>query len=249
MIKPILKTVYKKKEAWICILFSLFPLLLIITSFLPTNFMQVGGDVGALSCIEFIDAVFGVEFQMILPGIAFMYLIVTCMHDEIKKGILYIYKDISYNKVILNKTLAFICWFFIFSIVLIISSIITYYLYIVNQDYSSGTFLASNTEDMKYVAISFIGNYLNCIVNIVIVSVISITLGNGLTLVIGIMFNLFGVIASDLEKIRYVFPSGYLKVYDGIGFIKTLFIIVFISFIYILLSILIAKRNINRIEF
>ena len=37
MFGPVFRTIYKKKEAKICMLFSLFPLLLIVTSFLPTN--------------------------------------------------------------------------------------------------------------------------------------------------------------------------------------------------------------------
>lgn len=249
MFFSVFKTVYKKKEAKICMLFCLLPFMLIVTSLLPTNFMQLSGNIGAMSCMEFFEAVISVQFQLTLPSIAFMHLATTCVHDEIKKGRWYLYKDISRKKVFICKTGALLAWYVIYFAGTFFASIFTYYVYIIRQPYASGLFLPSQPEDAQYITMGLLGTVFAFVISILLISVLSIFLNNGASLIIGILFVLFCSIAPNLEKINVLFPTGFLENYDAIGFGKSVLLTLFIFAVYVCLIGIIGNYNIKRIEF
>ncbi|MBU5479119.1 hypothetical protein KQI69_07870 [Eubacterium sp. MSJ-13] len=249
MFFPVFRTIYKKKEAKICLSFCVLPLLLIITSLLPTNFMQLSGDVGAMSCMEFFEAVIYVQFQLTLPSIAFMYLAITCIHDEIKKGSLYLYKDIPRIKVFLCKSFSLLVWYAIYFVSTFLTSVFTYYVYIIKQPYASGKFLPTKWGDVQYVIISMIGTILAIVISLLLVIVLSTFLNNGVSLIIGILFSLFCSIAPNLEKINVLFPTGFLYKYKSIGFSKAIVFILLICVIYLCVIGAVGRYKIKRIEF
>lgn len=249
MFCPVFRTVYKKKEAKICLLFCALPLLLIITSFLPTNFMQLSGVAGSMSCMEFFEAVIFVQFQLTLPSIAFMYLSITCIHDEIKRGNLYLYKDIPRIKIFLYKSFSLLAWYGIYFVSTFLTSVFTYYVHIIKQPYASGMFFPTKIEDVQYIIIGLLGTVLAIIISILLVVVLSIFLNNGASLIIGILFALFCSIAPNLENINVLFPTGFQNTYELIGFSKAVSLIILISVIYFSVIGIVGKYKIKRIEF
>lgn len=249
MFFPMFKTIYKKKEAKICLLFCILPLLLIITSLMPTNFMQLSGDVGTMSCMEFFEAVIYVQFQLTLPSIAFMYLAITCIHDEIKKGSLYLYKDISRIKIFLCKAFSLLLCYLIYFVSTFFTSVFTYYVYIIRQPYASGLFFPITPEDAQYIIISLLGTVLTFAISLLLVIVLSTFLNNGTSLIIGILFVLFSSIAPNLEKINFLFPTGFLNIYEIIGFEKSVLLILLISVAYVCIIGIIGNDKIKKIEF
>lgn len=246
---PVMKTLYKKKESKICLLFSLLPLMLIITSILPSNFMQLNGDVGSMSCMEFFEAVLNVQFQMVLPSIAFMHLITIYIHDDIKNGCMYLYKDIPRKKVYLCKTMSLLTLYIVYFVCTFITSVFTYYVYVIKQPYASGTFFPLGLMDTQYITVSIVGIMLAFVISIMLVVVLSLFFNNSMTLIIGILFVLFNSIASLVEKINILFPTGYASQIEKNGFIPSILGMLFISIIYIAVIGLVGKYKIKRIEF
>lgn len=246
---PIFRTIYKKKEAKICLLFCAFPLLIILTSLLPTNFMQLNGDVGAMSCMEFFEAVIFVQFQLTLPSIAFMYLAVTCVHDEIKKGNLYLYKDIPRIKIFLYKAASLLVWYSIYFGTTFLTSIFTYYVYIKEMPYASGSFFPTKLEDVQYITIGLVGTVFTFIISLLLVTVLSMFFNNGASLIIGILFTLFSSIAPNLENINVLFPTGFLYTYETLGFGRSVLSISLIFVIYLCIIGVVGSHKIKRIEF
>ena len=249
MFGPVFRTIYKKKEAKICMLFSLFPLLLIVTSFLPRNFMKLNGVAGSMSCMEFFEAVVFVQFQLTLPSIAFMYLAVTCIYDEIHKGRLYLYKDISKIKIFGCKGLGLIVWYLIYLGTTFLTSVFTYYVYVSKLSYASGAFLPTKVEDLQYIVIGLMGTVLTFVISLLLVTVLSTFLNNGTTLIIGILFSLFSSIAPSLDKINMFFPTGFLYTYENIGFKNAVIYIFLLSVVYIGVIVGVGKYKVTRIEY
>ncbi|MFU1801525.1 hypothetical protein ACM28O_13970, partial [Lactiplantibacillus pentosus] len=92
LFSPIFTTVIKRKEAWLCVGFSIFPLLLLVVDLFSTNFMQLSAPKGSMSFLEFFGAVESVQYQLTLPIIAFIYLVISCFHDEIASGKMFLFK-------------------------------------------------------------------------------------------------------------------------------------------------------------
>ena len=249
MFCPVFRTVYKKKEAKICLLFCALPLFLIVTSLLPTNFMQLSGDAGSMSCMEFFEAVIFVQFQLTLPSIAFMYLAITCIHDEIKKGNLYLYKDIPRIKIFLCKSISLLAWYGIYLMSTFFTSVFTYYVYVIKQPYASGVFFPTRLGDVQYIIIGLLGTISTIIVSLLLVVVLSTFLNNGASLIIGILFTLFCSIAPNLETINVIFPTGFLYTYESIGFSKAILFVLLISVIYLCVIGAVGIYKIKRIEF
>lgn len=249
MFVPVFQTVSKKKEAKICLLFCMLPLVLIITSLLPTNFMQLTGDAESLSCMEFFQAVIYVQFQMALPSIAFMYLAITCIRDEIKKGRLYLFKDIPRIKIFLCKATCILAWYAIYFACTFFTSVFTYYVYIIRQPYASGCFFPLQPEDAEYITIGMLGTVFTFVISLLLVIVLSTFLNNGASLIIGILFVLFCSIAPDLETIYVFFPTGFLNTYEQIGFGKSVLFILLLSASYVCVIGIAGNYKIKRIEF
>lgn len=216
---------------------------------LSTNFMQLSGDVSSMSCMDFFEAVIFVQFQLTLPSIAFMYLVVTCIGDEIKRGILHLYKDIPRKKIFLYKAISILAWYGLYFAATFSTSVLTYYTYVIKQPYASGLFYSNNIEDIQYVIIGLLGIILSTVLNIFLTIVLSMFLNNGTTLIIGILFTLFCSLAPELEKINYFFTTGYLQVYERIGFYKSLSLIFITFFIYIIFILFLGSYKLRRIEY
>ena len=248
MLLPIFRTVYKKKEAKICLLFSLLPLILIFISILPTNFMQINAIQNSISLMDFFDSVEGVLFQMVLPTIAFMYLSISCVHDEIKKSIIYLYKDIPRIKVLCFKAISIMLMFCIYIIMTFLTSTFTYLFYINNQPYSSHQFIGDGS-DVLYITVNLFGIWASSVIGILMVVVISTFAENVVSLIIGIIYILFCIIAPDLKNVYFLFPTGYKNIFENLGFGKSMFFSCAVSVLYLLIICIIGIYSSKRIEF
>lgn len=209
LILPIFKTVVKKKEAWIVFGFGCFPLLLLVANLFNSNFMKISAPKGSLSFLEFFGAVEPVQYQLTLPVIALVYLVCSIFHDEIINGTMYIYKDISRRKILNAKICSIIIIYFIYFLITFITSFITYYLSLVHFSYTSGTFLPSKISDLQNSIITIVGIVVVSLICLFVATISSIKLGNGLTMVIGICFDIISQTAPYLKHLKYIFPNCY----------------------------------------
>lgn len=246
---PFLKLLLNKREAKLALSFSLFPTLLIIVDLFSTNFMKLSAPDGSLSFLEFLSAVLLTQYQTGLPLIAFVYLSGSLFREEIGSGILYLYKDIS-KQVILNaKWSAMFIFQILYLSLTFVTSIFTYYSYLVHKTYTSGFFFPNRLEDTKYAVISIVGTTLIFFTCLMVANLASVVLTSGFIMLVGIMFALISFIAPSLTFLRYLFPNGYVNIFNSLGFNLSLLIQITLSILYFLILYCSASYLFKRVEY
>lgn len=246
---PIFKTVIKKKESWIVFGFGCFPFLLLIANMFNSNFMKISAPKGSLSFLEFFGAVEPVQYQLTLPVIALVYFVCSVFHDEIIKGTMYIYKDISRRKVLNAKIGSIIGVYLIYLAITFVASLLTYYLSLVRYSYTSGKFLPSKISILQNSVISILGIVLVSIVCLLIAVSCSIKLSNGLTMVIGILFDVISQTAPSLKHLKYFFPNCYANLLNISNFGSILFSMLGIFAVYVFIIYIIALYMFKHLEY
>ncbi len=246
---PVFKTAYKRKPAKIFMAFGFFPLVLMIISLLPTNFMQIGGMDDSMSFMDFVDLSQSIVFDTVLPLVALIYLVIYSINQEIEKGTLYLFKDIDRGKVIDAKIESVILVYIVFSIITFFSALIAYYLHFKNLSYGSGEFIASNITDRKIMWVSLVGKLYIYIITIVIAVFLSIRFNNSVTLVVTLFFALFSSISNKLGLSKYFFPNSYFNLYSQFGFGKCMLLMTLLLAIYLGIFWTLSRKYFRKLEF
>lgn len=245
----IFRNLLKKVESKIFLSCSLFPLLIAITSLFDTKLLQMNAPKGSLSFIEFFGSMISVQFQMVIPYIILIYLVISIFGNEIKTGKLYLYKDMYRNKILNLKLKAILMVYMTYIIILFITSLITYFLCLKNFFYVSGYFFAN---EMIYTQSAFfeVGSYVSLgIMLILLTMLISMFCSSGITMLGSIFFIMLSVILPHLHLGKYIVPNGYINQIETLGIVPAVLlaslVFLFSSFIIYTLS---SKKFIN-IEF
>ena len=206
--KPIFFNTIKMKSVWLYWLFGLVPFIVMIAMSINSNFLQISGEKGTLSALEFFSMIFGIVHNLILPSIVLAFIVSKLFYEELHSGLIFMYKDINRNSILNSKwlTLFLIQLFFIF--ILFLSSIIVYFMYLKNFDFSSGHFLPI----YKYLSITLVPTltlYLIELLTINFAILFSLYLPTGFTIVTTLVFLFFITIGSMLKTVKFIIPTGY----------------------------------------
>ncbi|KRL84240.1 hypothetical protein FC32_GL001524 [Ligilactobacillus apodemi DSM 16634 = JCM 16172] len=189
---------FKRKEAKIFLLFSAYPLILLLATFFKSAFMNLNADKGSLSFIEFFQAMLSVQYQMALPLIALFYLVVTVFRDEIKRGY---HKDISKKKIFNAKIQSLCVVYLIYLLSLFLFCMFVYYVRLVQFDYTSKTFFPVGADNIAYVVVGILGVILVTFVGVLVVADLSLLTINSVAVVLGIFFVLVSTISKYFATI------------------------------------------------
>lgn len=247
--QPILKNLLKRKVSWLYLAFGFFPLILFIVAFFNTNFMQLSGEKNSLSFIEFFSSVFVIQNNAVIPLIILIYIIGLNFYTEKEKGQLYFYKDLSRIGIFNSKTFSLITLYFLFILVLFISSLLLYYFHINSMDLASNKFWPESISDFEYVAVEFLGTLFLQLICIFLAILLSINLPNGYTILGVIGFFIISSIAPFLKSLKYIFPNGYQELLNDNNFGWILLIISSLFIIYILIFYFISVYQYKKMEF
>lgn len=249
LLKSSLKTSFARKETYIFLAFSLFPLMIILVSLFKTNFMQLSATKGSMDCITFFEAMTYSQFQLTLPLIVIIYLAATSVHDEIKEGIVYIYKDISRDKVINSKILSLLLIYALYVGLTFVFSVITYYVNIIRMPYASKTFLPTTTSNLVYALFTIIAVVLTVILIIVLSVALATKFNNGVTILVSVIFTLVNFITPQLQLIKYIFQISYANFYEKMGSVNALLIMLVLFAIYAFVFSYLAHYWFKRVEY
>lgn len=249
LVKPLFKLLFKKKETILTLSFSIFPLVLLIVQLFKTNFMQLSAADGSMSCLGFFSAVLSVQLQITIPLIAMVYLIATYVHDEIKSGMMYLYKDIDRTQIVNAKIISLVLVYILYFALTFIFSAITYVSYINHQTYSSHTFFPVTTADMHYVVLSILSVICISLICIFLSFALSVKFNDGITMLITIVIALFSFIASKLSLLKFIFPNAYISFENKLGFGMTSFLMILITLIYCIVLYYAADVAFEHVEY
>lgn len=246
---PFFKTLMQKREVKIALAFSFYPLLLILVGLFDTNFMQLSAQEASLSFIEFYSAVLSTQYQITLPLIVFIYISITLFGEEIRTGTLYLYKDIKKQIILTAKWGSIVLLQSLYLILTLLSSLVTYYTYLIHESYTSGYFLPVSIEDLQDSLISILGIILIFFLCQMVANLASILLTNGFTMLVAILFALSSFMAPSLRMLSFIYPNGYIRHLDNIGFLASLSLQIGLFVGYALLLYYIASYFFKRIEY
>ncbi|MBA1433878.1 hypothetical protein [Bombilactobacillus bombi] len=246
--KTLTKVTFKKKETWLFLVFCAVPLLLIVGDLLGSNFIQLNAMGNKISFIDFFNAVLSLQYKITLPIMSLIFLISSAIHDEIKNGVLFLYKDMSRSKILNSKLLTFITILFNYIVLLFITCLITYYTDLRTKSYTTGKFwgsLAAN-QDAIVGILSLV-----CLMAIVIFlsTAISLNLSNGFTLLIGTVFAVLSTTLSQVKNIKYIFPNSYANDLQKYGFNNALLVMLGVTITYLVIIYFYSLFRFKHLEY
>lgn len=248
LLKPIIVNTFKMKAVWLYWLLALSPLLVMIAMSINSNFLNISGEKGTLSGLEFYTIIFGVLHNSTLPIIILAFIIASLFYEEIKNGILFMFKDISKQKILLSKWLTILLINVIFMFILLLSALTVYFIFLTNFDFSSGNLLPIK-ENISMTIIPILGMYFVEIITINVAIALSIKFSTGWTIFGTLIFLLFTTIAPHLQTAKYIVPNGYE---DFIGNFSTFTIIIIMSgifLVYFILSYIYCNYKYKNVEY
>ena len=245
---PIFLNTIKMKSVWLYWIFGLIPFVVMIAMSINSNFLQISGEKGTLSALEFFSMVFGILHNLIIPSIVLAFIVSKLFYEELHSGIIFMYKDINRNSILNSKWLSLFLVQLIFLFILFLSSIIVYFVYLKGFDFSSGQFLPIS----KYLATTLVPTltlYLVEILTINFAILISLYLSTGFTIVATLVFLFFITIGSMLNTAKYVIPTGYDDSITKLGGGIVALISLTIFFVYFIVTYIFIIKKHKNIEY
>lgn len=249
LLKPIQKNLLKQKASWLLLSISFFPFVLILASLFDTNFMQLEGLEQSLSALDFVSAIVYTQHQFIFPFIILAFIAATLFYDEIVSGRLIIFKDTAKNKVLNAKRVAVYLLYMMYFVSLIVTAIITYYVYIQKLPIASNTFFPLENEERIRIALEIFGYFLTELVGLSIALTVSIKLTSGYTILVTIFYQILSIVAPSLTTLKFFFPNGYIDFYQDIKIQYLVLIMIAVTFVSLLISKQLAKNIYIKIEY
>ncbi|MCI2928341.1 amino acid transporter [Staphylococcus hominis] len=246
LLKNIFFNISSRTSAKLFYSISLYPFLYLITLFLPTNFMQVGGIENGLSGLDFYYGILLAQSQFAIPLILITYFTSLSFYEEINSGKLIFYKDIKRSKLLNSKLFSLILMYTTYFILLFISSEILYYIFINNFKYASGNFLPNDINDLYTDLLSILSIISISYIAVFFATFLSMKFSTGFTILGVILLFMIISIAPLIKGAQYLFPNGFTNANNLEMFLLQFLIIIIISFVYIsffyLLSLILFKK-------
>ncbi|EGQ0296157.1 TPA: hypothetical protein I1871_001682 [Staphylococcus pseudintermedius] len=248
LFRPIFINTIKMKSVWLFWLLGLLPFLVMIAMSINSNFLQISGESGTLSGIEFFAMIYGVLHNMLLPTIVLTFIVSKIFYDELNSGIIFMYKDINRNNILFSKWLTMLIIQLIFIIILFLSSIIVYFVYLSSFDFSSGNLMPLS----KYMAITFVPTVTLLFIEVLTINfaiLLSLHFSTGFTIFGMLIFILFTTIGPLLDTVKYIIPTGYDEKIDSLGGLPVLFISFAVFVVYFIITYAYIMYKHKRIEY
>lgn len=206
--KAIFTTTWKRKESKLFLVFSLMPLVYLLTTFMKTSFMNVIPTEANLqfSFLEMYDGIFNLTFNSTLPSLALFLLVLSVFKKEIEEHQLFLFKDIERGKILVAKLMSLLLILVIYLVLFSICMAGVYYLRVVHLPYGSGEFLGTE----GFLAIfSVFGTMMVQITYVFVLTLFSFLMSPVAGMISGIGLIVFSAVLPLLGQVGLLFPSGY----------------------------------------
>lgn len=247
--KPIFKNILSIKTTWLFILFALFPFMLIIISLINTNFMQLSGEKNSLSAIEFFSSTMVIQHNAVIPFIIISYLVSIIYFGEVEKKQLYFYKDLPKTKIFNSKYFSLVLVYIMYIFLLMMSSIVVYYLQIIKMPLASGELLPTKNSDIQFVIIETLGVMFAQLIAITFSILMSQMVSNGYSILSSLVFYLILSVAPLLNNVNILVPNGYISMLDNHNFSNILMIMFILFIIYISILYICSLLKYKKVEY
>ena len=254
ILPAIFTSVWKRKETKIYLLFTLFPLLYFLASFFgKSNFMQISVTSDyRLSNIAFLDMMINSVDTFILPTLAIYFLTISVFKREIDDHTMFLYRDLSRNKIFFSKYISLVSILAIFYTLFFCTSTIIYFTRVVDFPFASNTFLENNITSTLSTMQDILGIFLKDVFSVTVATVLCLYLSTGSTMVAAIILSITTMITSIIGgNIGMIFPNGYSRLLadEIISTPQAFFGALGVTLVYALILLMIGSKKFNNLEF
>ncbi|PHK49429.1 amino acid transporter [Staphylococcus edaphicus] len=247
--KNIFMNLISKKSVWLLFIIGLYPLLILLTSLLPTNFMQISGEKNGLYGLDFFTAILSTQYQFVIPLILMAYFVSVIFYEEFISGRLIFFKDINRTKLLNSKLIALLSVYTIYFVILFLSSEFLFYAYLVHFDYASNKFLPNELTTTLNDLLIIISTILSSFISVYLAIMLSMKFSTGFT-ILGVIFSFMLISISPMVKgLDIFFPAGYTNAHHLYNFGINLSIMLIITMIYCSVFYFISRTIFNKLEY
>lgn len=244
---PILRSVLKRKEVKVFLVLSLTPLLYFLSTFLKTKLFSFSGPTGSkIAFFDFFYGQFNLQFNSIISSLALAFLAISVFRTEISTHILFLYKDIDKRKIFLSKILSLMTVVLLYCGIYFLAALFTYYTRVAYLSYGSLQFWS---DDFTYSIVSSLGVVLAYVLVVMLSSLASLYLSNGIVITLILLFNVFMSLSGIIGGINWLFPVGYADFAEANGLGIGLLVITGLTFLYSALIYFCSLHKFKNLEF
>lgn len=250
----VFRTIWKRKETQIYLLFTLFSLVYLIASFFEkSNFMQISiPESQGISNLTFLDIMVNSIDGFILPTLALYFLTFSVFKKELDDHTMFLYRDLHRSKIFMSKYFSLILVSIIFYLLFFIVSTVVYYLRVVNMLIGSGSFMDSTLIGNLKTFLDLLSFLMRDILSITIATAMCLYFNIGATMVTGVILTITMMLTPVIGgPIALLFPSGYTQLsIEGISGVGLAYLgAICVTIVYVLVITKIAAKKFKNLEF
>lgn len=249
----VFRTIWKRKEMRIYLLFTLFPFIYLATSFIDSsNFMQIHAAERSVSLVAFTNMMMSSVDSFILPSLTLYFLVISVFKKEVDEHTLFLYRDLGRKQIFWSKYLGLLATIIIFYGLFFATSAFVHYVRVIHQPFGSpAVFDAGLAESLSNVF---------CIVAYLLKDILSVSLATALclylkhitTMVIGFLVTITMMILAVVGgPIAMIFPTSYMPLANegltgaGLAYLGA----IGVTIVYVLVFTKIASKKFKNLEF
>lgn len=243
LVRPMLKTVFSRRDVKIFLAFMVLPLLVPLLSQTMDGASRQFGQ----SFISFLDLTMTSQYRLILPVLLMGLVITSVFREEIDSGLMFLYKDINRTRLFNAKLASLFILYTIYVLGTILASLTAYYALLLPQGIVKVNFFPTQ-GGIAQSLVSVLATVLLNVLTLVLVSLVSLVAKPLPAVLSGVFFALLSTVAPLLVGVRYLFPSGYVAL-AGDNLWLSLLMVMVLSIIYLVLLYRQALRRFKQVEF
>ncbi|MDO5649537.1 MAG: hypothetical protein Q4G11_02945 [Gallicola sp.] len=204
-----LKKLLKRTDGQLLLALSLWPVLFSIIIRISPSVMNYSGK---LSGLGFLNQQLFVQSGILVPLILMIYMASLSFYQEMEEKQVYLYKDIPRIDILHGKYFSIFTMYFLFLLLFMASSILSYYLIFQGVDQASGSFLLDKEEwillyDNFQIVLAFVF-YIHIGLSL------SLRLPTGASIFGALFLYLFIKTTPEIQWAKYLTPAGFREIID-----------------------------------
>ncbi|HFI0028079.1 TPA: hypothetical protein ACGOSU_001115 [Streptococcus suis] len=250
----IFKTIWKRKETQIYLLFTLFPFIYLVTSFIEgSNFMQIhAGEGYMVSLVAFMNMMVSSADSFILPSLTLYFLAISVFRKEVDEHTMFLYRDLGRKQIFWSKYLGLLATIVIFYGLFFATSAFVHYVRVIHLPFGSPSVFDTSLAESLSNVFCIVAYLLKDILSVSLATALCLYLKNITTMVTGFFVTIMMMILAVVGgPVAMIFPTSYMPLAsEGLTGVGLAYLgAIGVTLVYALVFTKIAVKKFKNLEF
>lgn len=249
----IFKTIWKRKETQIYLLFTLFPFIYLVTSFIEgSNFMQIHASEGSVSLVAFTNMMMSSVDSFILPSLTLYFLAISVFRKEVDEHTMFLYRDLGRKQIFWSKYLGLLATIVIFYGLFFATSAFVHYVRVIHLPFGSPSVFDTSLAESLSNVFCIVAYLLKDILSVSLAPALCLYLKNITTMIIGFLVTITMMILAVVGgPVAMIFPTSYMPLAsEGLTGVGLAYLgAIGVTLVYALVFTKIAAKKFKNLEF